>query len=240
MLLPIGITQQAAGGSVVYAPGMMTFNGPTAYYSSTPTTSGNLVTLVMRFNRASFTGAMWEFPAAISRTAHARVGVLFGPSNDADTEARNKVAVYTQNSAGTVICKLVSTANACDGSDHVMFYSFNGDTGNSIFYLDGVSAENIGWSNRVAPTTGTLDSGAASNAVFGQITGNEGYMGIADAYLSNPTDFYHPTNGLQELDEAGWTEFGSQPLFWNQYGTMTDNKGSAGNMTANGTITGPA
>ena len=40
----------------------------------------------------------------------------------------------------------------------------------------------------------------------------------------------------KKLDESGWTEWGTQPLFWNEHGEMTNNKGSAGNMTKNGTI----
>ena len=86
---------------------------------------------------------------------------------------------------------------------------------------------------------GSINIGSAGNETL-FVTGDIGYVGYIDSYLTNPTDWYHPTNGLQEIDESGWTEFGSQPLAWNQYGTMTDNKGSSGNFTKVGTITGPA
>lgn len=36
--------------------------------------------------------------------------------------------------------------------------------------------------------------------------------------------------------ETTWTEWGAQPLFWNEHGDMENNLGSAGAMTKNGTI----
>lgn len=45
------------------------------------------------------------------------------------------------------------------------------------------------------------------------------------------------SDGLPKaLDESSWTEWGAQPLFWNEHGQMDNNLGSAGNMTRNGTI----
>jgi hypothetical protein len=237
------------GGAVAYDPGMMTFDGSTGYYSKTITTAGNVVTGIVRFNSASFTGGgLGRILNVTGAGAVNRLAVYAMSSDYADANLQDKVVVVTANSGGTNICVLVSIDDVIDGLDHTVFYSFNGDTGAATFYIDGVDADDTGNASRVAPTTGTLAAGASSVASVGAnfngtanfFGGDAGYCGYDDVYLTNPTDFHHPTNGLQELDETTWTEWGSQPMFWNQYGTMTDNKGSAGNMTANGTITGPA
>ena len=123
--------------------------------------------------------------------------------------------------------------------------SYDGDAGTAKLYVDEVDDENAGATGRVAPITGTLATGAATIHVginHGETQfylGKIGYIGLRDAYLTNPTDF--GTGAVpEELDEVTWTEWGAQPLYWQDEGTMTANLGSAGNMTANGTITGPA
>lgn len=243
---------KAGGGGVTpaYEPGMMTFDGSSGYYSKTGvTTSGNLITATLRFNRASFTGGANEIGAIAFKAAGsaAIMHFTFFPSDWAAAARRDKLRVLVQNSAGTIICQLFSIDDVMDGADHMSFFAFDGDAGTAVFYIDGVDADDTGNADRIAPTTGTLPSGSDMVVSYGAnpvpsnyADADIGYSGFRLAYLTNPTDFYHPTNGLQELDESGWTEWGAQPLFWNQYGTMTDNKGSGGNMTANGTITGPA
>ena len=63
----------------------------------------------------------------------------------------------------------------------------------------------------------------------------------SDTYRTNPTAFYNPTTGLQELDETTWTEWGAQPLVWQDEANLSvENLGTAGLFTKNGTITGPA
>ena len=248
MLLPIGITQQAAGGGTppAYAPGMMTFNGTNAYYSKTSVTvSGSSFTFVLRFNINSFTGDKDVNPFRIT-AGQIRVWMQAISSDyTADASFRNKIRILVRNSAGSAwLVTLLSLTECLDGNDHLLFFSYNGTTGAATFYIDGVTADDTGWGSRIL-TTGTAPTSSATALVGGLTTsqwvaGDIGYFGYRDVYLTNPTDFYHPINGLQELDESGWTEWGAQPLFWNQYGTMTANAGSGGNMTANGTITGPA
>jgi len=235
---------------VGYDPGMMTYDGSTGYYNKSLTVSAsNLCTTVIRFNRASFTGgAVVEYLIQFTNSGFlSRIRCEVFPSDYSDVNLRNRCRVIVFNTSSTIIALQVSNVDVCTGSDVVLFYSFDGDNGTSVFYVNGVDADDATYPTKVAPTTGTLPSGASSEIAVGAAVGGTlhfegdiGYCGVISTYLTNPTDFYHPTNGLQELDEATWTEWGSQPLFWNQYGTMTDNKGSAGNMTANGTITGPA
>ena len=175
-----------------------------------------------------------------------RLGIFLAASDHATPAFRDKITVTSANSGSTNICVLVSIDAVADGSDHTVFYSFNGDTGAATFYIDGVDADDTGSAVRVAPTTGTLDTGAGS-VIIGALSGpsqfyggQAGYVGHDEQYLTNPTDFHHPTNGLQEIDESGWTEWGSQPLYWEAQGEMDAQEGSAGNMTKNGTITGPS
>jgi len=230
-----------------YEPGMMTFDGSTGYYSKTTgvTTAGNKETAVIKFNRSDFTGAVVEQLFVVFGAVHVRMSVMLLSSTIALPNRQAKMQVQVTNSAGTDICKIISTSTLLDGGDHVAMISFDGDTGDASLVIDGVDEDDTSNPDRIAPTTGALDSGASStiyvgaNAGASHLGGDVGYFGYRDAYLTNHGDFMSGSTP-KELDETTWTEWGSQPLFWNQYGTMSDNKGSAGNMTANGTITGPA
>lgn len=231
-----------------YDPGMMTFDGSTGYYQKTGVTfSGNKAFAVVRFNRADFTGDVSEKLIEVKGGTYVRLQlVLVSSDHSTFANRRGKAQVDVQNSAGTLICKLISSSTFLDANDHVACIGFDGDTGAYAFYIDGVNEDDSANPDRVTPTTGALDSTAGTVTVGGDAAGGwlyggkAGYVGYRDAYLTNPTDFYNPFTGLQELDETTWTEWGAQPLFWNKFGQMTDNKGSAGNMTANGTITGPS
>lgn len=248
---PLGVLAQGAGAPTPYDPGMMTFDGSTGYYQkSGVVTAGNRVTVVLKINRSAFTGGGNEIAFVLDGpTGRQSTQIAVFASDHATTASRNKVRVFVENSAGSALCYIESDVDVVNSQDHLVFFSFNGDTGTAILYVDGFDADNATFASRVAPTTGTLDTGASHKVTLGAYStphsyygGEIGYFGHAvDRALTNPTDFYHPANGLQELDETTWTEWGgSSPQFWNQYGTMTDNKGSSGNMTANGTITGPA
>lgn len=245
MRLPLGIIQQAAG--VGYDPGMMTFNGTDAYYSdATVTLSGNLVTIVCRFNITSFSGGGDMRIASVGADLKQRMLLRANSNDHATTTRRNKISMFVQDSAAGVAARLFSSSNLVDGADHTVFCSYDGDNGTAIYFIDGVDEDDTGNAEYSAPQVATLPTTTgvtgvgADNGGTGKVTGDVGYFGASNTYLTNTQDFYHATNGLQELDESGWTEWGAQPLFWHAEGTMTANAGSAGNMTANGTITGPA
>ena len=227
-----------------YAPQMMLFDGSTGYYDElTHTTSGNKITAVCRFRRLPFTGGTPEIlMISFGPADKARFHVSVYPSDHATAGRRNKVKVTSQSAAGSIICELWDAGEAVDGEDHMLFYAYDADIGAATFYLDGSNADDTGHADRVAPTTGALDAGASSTYRQGDsgllYGGYSGYTGWREAYLTNWSDF---TNGNlpKELDESGWTEWGAQPAYFNQHGLMTDNKGSAPNMTKNGVITGP-
>ena len=233
--------------SAVYNPGMMTFGG--GYYSAAPgpTYSGNKITAVARFNIASFSGGLTKYIGGIagdSGGGQRRIWILVFPNDHGTADFRSKVRVLSQDTSGTVVFSMMSIDAVADGSDKFLFVGYDGDAGAATFEIDGVDADDSGSALRTL-TTGTLAT-TASNVSVGAIdsgggnlwSGDIGYFGYHDTYGLTPSDFYD--SGVKELDESGWTEWGSQPIYWNQFGTMDDNKGSAGNMTEVGTITGPS
>ena len=247
-----GKTAYVNGGKVtgtgVYSPAMMEFDGSTGYYSKTQATSGNKVTLVARFNlieNPSGTGAQYVVRSS-GNTTDSRAAIILSDGNHATPAVRNTINFLAWNSAGAIICRLFSTEGVNMADTLVtVFASFDGDTGTGVMRVNGVS-EDATHSSRVAPTTGTMDTGSATQSVGanwdGSLSsnGNIGFVGMHDAYLTNWQDFMAADGTPKEIDEIGWKQWGGQPLFWNKGGLMTDNAGSAGAMTKNGTITGPS
>jgi len=239
---------EKTGGGLIYKPGMMTFDGTsTSYYSdATVTTSGNKTSGVLRFKCDSFTGNTIGVVVAVRGVlTRIRWNVVVGSSDyAADADIQDRIYVQVNNSANVAICKLVSNVDVCDGLEHMLFFAFDADLGTAVFIVDGNVADNTGWTNRVAPTTGTLDAGAGEATISAvnitthnfNFPGSVGSFGYDDSYVTNWSDFMDSTGNPKKLDESTWTEWGSQPLFWNPHGSMTDNRGSAGAMTENGTI----
>jgi len=237
----IGWTQWNAG---TFQTPMMTFDGSTGYYTKTQATSGNKVTLVARFNlieNPSGTGAQYVVRSS-GNTTDSRAAIILSDGNHATPAVRNTINFLAWNSAGAIICRLFSTEGVNMADTLVtVFASFDGDTGTGVMRVNGVS-EDATHSSRVAPTTGTMDTGSATQSVGanwdGSLSsnGNIGFVGMRDAYLTNWSDFMEANGSPKALDESTWTEWGAQPLFWNEHGDMVNNLGSAGALTKNGTI----
>ena len=164
-----------------------------------------------------------------------------------DPEVLSKLAVFNGKVIKIEITGTGKTFYLFPGEQGISINTdYDGDAGTAIFYMDGVNADNPASVIRTL-TTGTVISGdcgigvAANYTGTHNITGEIGYFGYGEVYLTNPTDFYHPSNGLQELDEITWVEWGgSAPAFWKATGKMDENDGSGANLLAHGTITGPA
>jgi len=238
--LPVGILGSVGGA--VYDPGMMTFNGIDAYYSKSFTAAGNLVTFILGTNIAPFTGG-YKWIGGIGNTSN-RGELAIGPSDAANVDERNKLVCFVKNSAGTQVCRIISDVDIADSADHTALFAYNGTSGSATLIMDDSDADNASASSRVL-TTGTLETGTVTLAVGAShgggafVAGEIGYFGHDEQYLTNGSDFMTAT-GPKEIDESGWTEWGSQPLFWEAQGEMDAQEGSAGNMSVNGTITGPA
>jgi hypothetical protein len=234
------------GVPAVYLPGMMTFASGAYYNKTSLTLNANYRTLVFRINRGAYTDNANEV-LFISRkdtpTNHFDLLVdAFGTSYS-DSSVAGRMRFYLSDTSGTAICNLATSTNLFDGADHTVFFAYDAVTGSAVLYVDGVNGDDLSYTSRTL-TTGTLNTGievfvggvGSSNTYTGEIS----YLGLDETYLTNPTDFYHPTNGLQELDETGWTEWGSQPLVWQGEADLSvENLGSIGLFTKNGTITGP-
>jgi len=235
----------------VYNPGMMTFDGSTGYYSSvgyTPVAAGNKETTIFRFNRGAFASGPYEriFNKRAGGSGYSRMVAYVIPQSAGTADQRGKLVISCSDSANVTKCRLASINAVDDGADHTVMASIDGDGGLQQFIIDGVDAIDSDNSLNVTVSAFTMPTGATSTMYVGTLdgTGNWfdgdiGYFGNREAYLTNHGDFMNGSNP-RELDESGWTEWGAQPLFWNDEGTMTDNKGSGGNMTENGTITGPS
>lgn len=239
-----GWTQWGGG---TFAPATQLFNGSTGYFTKTTgiTTSGNLMTCVLRFKRAAFTGDRYEALVRFEdNLAKPRINIYCCSSDwTADADQRSRIGITVQNTAGTNIFASLTNDQIIDGNWHTLMICFNGDTGAGFLYVDGAASELLSWAGRVAPTTGTLGTGTpkiffgVSNALANHFGGEMNFFGVGDVYLTTVGDFMDATGVPQEIDELNWTEWGGQPLFWNKYGAMDDNKGSAGNLTRNGTVT---
>lgn len=228
-----------------YAPAFMQFNGTNAYYTKLNyTVSGNVTTGIVRFARSSFTGGGIEtLIREVGNASRERLTFHLYASDYATTSRRGKLEVRTQNSAGTNIARLWTAASVCDGAEHIGFYAFNGNAGTAVFVLDGLPASDTTNPEYVAPTTGTLDSGNASDFSVGATAGGSnrtgsriGFAGIRPAYLTNYTDFMNGKYPLQ-LNQSTWWQWGAQPDFFHEAAKMDQNAGSKGAMTVNGTIT---
>jgi hypothetical protein len=222
----------------------MTYNAIDAFYDDTYTATGNKVTVIGRFNSATFSGGAFR-TLHLNPIAGTRFHSVLYP-NDIFAGVNGRFLITTRDSAGVKLCEFMTAATLDDGLDHMYFYSFDADLGTAIFYVDGVDAISTGEIFYTAPTTGTLYTGANSVRV-GALGGSSDYWGgdigytlITDAYLTNPLDFM-TGNMPKDIDTSGWTELGgTPPVYFSDTGEMVINDGSGGNMNSNGTITGPS
>jgi hypothetical protein len=220
-----------------FTPAMMEFDGSTGYYVKTGiTVSGNKTTMVGRFRRSSFTGGSAEYIGRYKASSYDRLA-FFAFSNDHATPAKqDTISMVVINSAGAEVCRLMSPVGYLDGNEHTFMASFDGDAGTAQFIIDGVDVDDTGNTSRVAPTTGTLQTtastlhvGAANSTPTNTLGGEVGFFGVHDVYTTDWTQFMDAQGNPKNFDGSGW-------LFWNEHGYMEDNKGTAGDMTKNGTI----
>lgn len=228
-----------------YRPAMMLLDGSSGYYSSSPTTSGNAVTCVFRFRGRPLPGVNQRIVTIRDSGARQRLTILLFSSDNADADRAGKLACLCASNTGTNIAFLFSNSavNINSTSPKVGMFSYDATAGTAQFIVDGVDVDDTGNADRVL-TTGTLASGAGTMAVGANnigptdyFNGQIGFFGYRDAYLTNWDDFFNSDGTiLYQQDESGWTQWGAQPTYWNPHGQMNNNLGSAGNMTANGTI----
>ena len=243
-----GKTAYLSGGKVTgtgYFPAMMQFDGSSGFYSDTYTSSGNKITLVARFSQATFTGGASKLVCkAIGPSNRGRGQIAIVSNDHATAGRRNRVLFQAQNSAGTVIAQFISINTFGDGELHTVFVDYDADAGTGTLRIDGADELDTGNAEHVL-TTGTMDAGASSTFLVGSNTaagalylaGRAGFCGMRDIDGLTWSDFMQTDGTPKPLDESTWTEWGARPLYWHEAAKMNENKGSAGAMTANGTIT---
>jgi hypothetical protein len=217
---------------------MMSFLKASAenYYVFNANSSGNSISTVFRFNTSTRPSAQDTIISVVAGGASRLVATYL---------TDGKLRFICRNAASGNICYLNSIDAVDDGLYHTVFFSYNATTGAATYLIDGVSADDLTFGSRVV-TTGTLASGAGTTnyGVAGYPSaqyydGKLGYLGIIDAELTNPEDFFFEGLYTKELDETTWTEFGAQPRVWHKYGQLTASLGTEGVFTATGSITGP-
>lgn len=243
-----GKTAYIASGKVTgnaYTPAMMGYDGSTGYQSggyTVPSATG--ATFVCRFKAAAYTGSLetkYLFQRRI--TSGAYLLNFFTHSSDYSTSTRrNKLAMAVQSSTGSLIARVFSSIEVMDDAVHGLFAEYNASAGTAVMRIDGQDVLDAANAEHVL-TTGTLSTGAATLAVGGQTTGTNlwageiGFCGYRDvAGLSWSDFFYADGSPKAQAESGGWGGWGAQPLLWNEHGEMTNNLGSAGAMTSNGTI----
>ena len=244
-----GINEYTGRGDVAtiepelpYVPMAMTFDGA-SWYSGSQALTGNKATFVASFKIATFTGGIQYVCRLSAPGSITRSGLFISPSDDADAERQGKITLYCKDESDVVVCHAISTVVVTDNVEHVIFASYDGDSGQVTLIVDGVDVAFTGAVNWIL-TTGTLSNETTSNGVGGTFTGASlytgdiGYFGFTPDYLTNWSDFM-AGNVPKRIDEVLWTEWGSMPMFWNEYAQMDDNKGYGADFIVNGTITGP-
>jgi len=221
-----------------YTPAMMEFDGSTGYYSkSGVTTTGNKVTIVGRFKCGSST----DDQRIVTAVANGSLRIQIGVKESDHASAPNLLQFVCYTAAAALLANVVTSVTVTDNLEHTFLVAYDGDAGTAVIYIDGASVIDTGHTLH-SLSAGTLTTGStgfwvgSSNSPSLYFNGEIGFIGIHDAYITDPTLFFNAANNVKKLDESGWTEWTTQPLFWNEHANMVNNLGTAGNMTKNGTI----
>lgn len=232
--------------------GMMGYSNVNSLYSTPDkfSTVGSGITIVGSFNIPSFDGnGLYRILELENREFGNNTliaEVFFAPIDyEFDTVMRGKMIVELRGENGLRFCRVVSQETVIDGQDHVLFFSYDSDSSDMTFIIDGVAADNTGWSGRVKGV-GPFDTydfmrlvlGAGDIDNFNIFDTKLGYFGYNQTYMTNWFDFMLG-NQPKELDEITWTEWGGiQPYYWNKSGEMDVNLGTRDDMFRQ-QITGP-
>lgn len=233
---------QLAPRGVNYRPTAMQYNS--SYLAGSGALVNNAVTFIGRIKCAPFTGAATLIPFSAGSVSSAPMLVYASASDVADTDLRNRLKMSLQVSS-TEVVSLASNVDVIDNEFHNILFAYDGTAGVATFIIDGNPADNIGWASRVAPTVATITKAsctyrvgsawwAASNYYSGQL----GFLGLQDSYITDYSSFFDSDGNPQQLDTSDWslTPFGTQPLLWNEHGDLRNNLGSFSNFTDTGVV----
>ncbi len=236
-----------------YDPDMMRFVSG-AYSDFGVASIGTGETVVARIRVAPKTGGSFR---TISNTYSATTSpgdsrlklTIIDDNNTGFSDAQNKIMMTVSDVDDGIgapkLCRLVSNVTVTDLAKHVLFASYDSLTGNATFYIDGVDADDLGSTYRVAPTAGTTFT---ADPIEHHVGGEDettysfddwiGFYGYKDEYLSNPLDFMTGATPI-DIDTVTWTEWNGQPRFWNEFAKMDESLGTEGAMILTPVINGP-
>lgn len=223
-----------------YFPALYKFNGTTGRLVGTYTSAGNLITTVIRLLTGPFTGGGIA-PILYHNNAAGRIRTAIHQysSDFATVNLRNTLQFLVQNSAGTTICRLYTFPTVwLTGIPFMAFFAFNGTTGAATLRINTTTCEDTSHPNRVAPTTGTLGTGAGSlcNIAYNGVatySGNiMGTFGFHEAYGLDPTSFSDSAGRPKNIESSINTAWSSAPKAYHESGQLTNNRGTIGNFVA--------
>lgn len=223
-----------------YSPASMKFDGNLDYLTLwNVQLSSQTVTMILRFKWDETAGSDGAYLFNGGYASNVAVATYFYEASHANA---GKVGF----AVGTSLCILVSENRYDDGEWHCLLASYDGAAGEATFLIDHIDADDTGYGSRVL-TTGTIYNDSRIDYRLGiawwdapsaatSFTGQCNATGLHNTYITDSTLFFNPDNTLKELDESGWTEWGTQPKIWNEHGDLRNNLGSWGNAGSYGNI----
>lgn len=230
------------GQGARYNPAIVDYNATSNHMEGNFTSVGNQVTAFFRFKRSSFSGNTLERPFIVSDPTQAgdklRVMSTVFSNDRTDATTRDKLIMVSRSSTGGFGCVLYSKLPVCDGQDHLVAFSFDGDTGSTVFLIDGQDADDLTNPNRVTPVPVTLGSGAnskiwlAKNFAGPFYNGTLGMTGYQESFIPDFSSFPSNPESIWKIDETTWKEWVTPPEYWNAFGLLNDNKGTKSNASS--------
>ena len=233
-------TSEIAGGGLAYNPGSTYFPLTDYMSKSGYTHAANVHTVFGIIQAEPFVLATQTY-RSVFRSVHS--GNTIGSLNLQATDAATAPAggqMFGRDSAGGVMFDIRCSDVLVDGNKHWFFFAYNAATADYIFIVDGKDATivaetaNTGTQSSGASAAfgiGSNDAGTASVDYQGEIS----FFGYDDSYRENWYDFFESDGTPKEIDTAGWTEWGAQPLIFSPHADMRNNLGSLTAFAINGT-----
>lgn len=229
------------GGEPIFHPGFMYCDmASSQHFRGSITRTGNKFTVV---------GSFYAYDYLTADDTYKRIFLAQGsnPSiytypTDHGTDPRAIIFLVRDNAA-TAICVIkAETPYAGDDQKINFLFAFDGDNGLAKLVINGVEEDDVTFSGRVAPTAGTLYTGARTVGICGDdSTGarphsaSVSFLSYANAYLPDAYSDFFDTQGnpiYQETTDWASTGWGAQPELYAPNGDPQDNLGSAGAFTA--------
>lgn len=233
-------TSEIAGGGLAYNPGS-TYFPLTDYMSKSGFTHAANVHTVFGIIQADPFVTATQTYRSVFRSVHS--GNTIGSLNLQPTDAATAPAggqMFGRDSAGGVMFDIRCSDVLVDGNKHWFFFAYNAATADYIFIVDG---KNATIASETA-NTGTQSSGASAAIGLGSndvgsttvdYQGEISFFGYDDSYRENWYDFFESDGTPKEIDTAGWTEWGAQPLIFSPHADLRNNLGSLTAFAINGT-----